>query len=236
MQSGHGVGGAGSGGFSLAPSSPIYTPGQPLTITLNGVQPFRGLLLYAFDAQGVHRGSFQTPSGYQPLPSCGGDNSSTLGQTSSVTKPVPSAFTWTAPASGHGTLTFAALVVVSFSSWYVMNPITVSEAPSDVTPAPRASALLAMNASPNPFTESTSISYSLDRDAAVGITIHDVDGRVVRSFAEMRTAAGPHAVQWNGRDEQGEELGAGVYFVRVDAGGDTAVRKVLRVARPQVGR
>jgi len=43
---------------------------------------------------------------------------------------------------------------------------------------------------------------------------------------EMR-GAGPHRISWRGRDERGDAVSSGVYFYRLDAGGETATRKML---------
>jgi hypothetical protein len=40
-------------------------------------------------------------------------------------------------------------------------------------------------------------------------------------------AAGPHTAAWRGRDARGEPVSSGVYFYRLDAGGEAATRKML---------
>ena len=42
---------------------------------------------------------------------------------------------------------------------------------------------------------------------------------------ESRTA-GRHEVVWNGTDDSGSTLPSGVYFARVEAGGEQSVRKI----------
>jgi hypothetical protein len=61
-------------------------------------------------------------------------------------------------------------------------------------------------ASPNPFTSSSRIHVP---ENARGIRIYDTAGRVVRKFD------GSAVHEWDGRDEQGEVVPAGMYFVRV---------------------
>ncbi|MEJ2720730.1 MAG: FlgD immunoglobulin-like domain containing protein [bacterium] len=81
---------------------------------------------------------------------------------------------------------------------------------------------------PNPFNPSTRIHFDLDHPTHVEINIYDVTGRLVRSLAGSRFAAGHQAVRWDGRDTNGNAAASGVYFARVrTAGINTTVRLVL---------
>jgi len=80
---------------------------------------------------------------------------------------------------------------------------------------------------PNPFNPITTISYDLPEPAAVHLTIHDLAGRLVRTLAaEGVVGEGRHEVVWNGRDEAGQVMAAGVYFYRLDAAGFTETRRM----------
>ncbi len=82
--------------------------------------------------------------------------------------------------------------------------------------------------SPNPFNPATAIGFALGAPATVTLEILDAQGRRVMTLIdhEMR-GAGPHQVPWRGRDERGDAVSSGVYFYRLDAGGETATRKML---------
>jgi len=231
----HGNAQAGNGGFTLSTSSPTYTPGQLISITLSGTQSFKGLLLYVFDSVGNRRGTFQIPANYQSMDGCGGDASSTIGHASSLNKSVPVVFNWTAPTSTDP-LTVVAVMMINASVFYVANPITVNPVVNDVDDAAAARAGISLSASPNPFTASTTIEYSLDREAPVSLRVYDINGRWVRSLDEGAQSAGVHTLAWDGRDDQGADLGMGVYFVRVDTGHGSGVRKLLRLQSPGAQR
>lgn len=84
---------------------------------------------------------------------------------------------------------------------------------------------------PNPFNPSTVISFSLPRESTVRIEIYDATGRLVgRLLDGNRLPAGPHAVEWNGRDARGRVVPSGVYFCRLTAGKERLSRKLV-VAR-----
>lgn len=83
---------------------------------------------------------------------------------------------------------------------------------------------------PNPFNPSTTIAYELTAPAMVGLTVHDVAGRVVRTLVGAAVEpAGRHEVVWRGRDDAGRAVAAGVYFGRLVAGGKTEMIRLALV-------
>jgi hypothetical protein len=46
-------------------------------------------------------------------------------------------------------------------------------------------------------------------------------------LAEGALPAGPASRLWDGRDEAGHQVPAGVYFYRLEAGGEVLTRKLL---------
>lgn len=61
------------------------------------------------------------------------------------------------------------------------------------------------------------------------LTIYDVRGRAVAQRNVGHQAAGARSVPWDGRNDRGERVPAGVYFARLDAGDFAATRKMLVV-------
>ena len=56
----------------------------------------------------------------------------------------------------------------------------------------------------------------------------DLAGARVRAvLASGSQQAGRHTLRWDGRDNSGVKLAAGVYVLRLEAGGETSVRKVV---------
>ena len=87
---------------------------------------------------------------------------------------------------------------------------------------------------PNPFNPETWIPYSIGETANVAISIHDAKGGLVRQLDLGRQAAGTYltkeqAAYWDGRDSHGQLVSSGVYFYRLDAGGDSDMRKMVVV-------
>jgi hypothetical protein len=86
---------------------------------------------------------------------------------------------------------------------------------------------LTVRAVPNPFNPHTTIHYTVPRIGPVTIRIYDVAGRLVRTVLSEVRRAGPHAVPWDGRDHAGGRVGSGVYFCRVESGGESVVHKLV---------
>ncbi|MCB5271504.1 MAG: T9SS type A sorting domain-containing protein [Candidatus Cloacimonetes bacterium] len=80
---------------------------------------------------------------------------------------------------------------------------------------------------PNPFNPSTTISYGLDKAAAVSIRIYNSRGQMVREINEGNKAAGNFSLVWNGDDDRGKSLPTGVYYIRMQAGDKSFSKKAV---------
>ncbi|MBU1317594.1 MAG: M6 family metalloprotease domain-containing protein [candidate division Zixibacteria bacterium] len=68
---------------------------------------------------------------------------------------------------------------------------------------------------PNPFNSATVISYSLQNAGEVEIEIFNILGQTVISERQDIGQPGAHSFEWDGRDSNGNEVPAGVYFYRL---------------------
>ena len=82
---------------------------------------------------------------------------------------------------------------------------------------------------PNPFNQSTTISYDLVQDTEISLKIHDLLGRQVRTLVHRLQSAGPHSIVWDGRDEQGRQASSGAYFARLQAAQFVQTSKLLLI-------
>ena len=82
---------------------------------------------------------------------------------------------------------------------------------------------------PNPFAASTRIEYELSGTRSVRIEIYDVSGRRVKIWKLPPMGPGFHAVEWDGADDDGRQLAAGVYFCRFTAGGFEQAEKIVLI-------
>ncbi len=71
---------------------------------------------------------------------------------------------------------------------------------------------------PNPFNPATELSFSLERDSSVRLSVFDAAGREVAVLVDGQQQAGRHQVTWAGRDGHGRPVAAGIYIARLVAG------------------
>lgn len=96
--------------------------------------------------------------------------------------------------------------------------------------APQKTALLVNY--PNPFNPETWIPYQLAEATDVPVTIHSMNGSLIRSLALGHHIAGVYrsqnrAAYWDGRNEFGEQVASGLYFYTLTAGNFSATGKML---------
>jgi FlgD Ig-like domain len=80
----------------------------------------------------------------------------------------------------------------------------------------------------NPTSGDTRIALALPRDTHTRVVVYDMAGRAVREVFEGWQSAGRHELAWDGRNNAGATVAAGIYLVRAEAEGR---RVALRVAR-----
>lgn len=90
--------------------------------------------------------------------------------------------------------------------------------------------VLSLRALPNPSTGPTEFRYATGAPGPVHAVIYDAVGRRVRSLVNRIEGAGEHAVSWDGFDDQGRPVSAGLYLVRI-GNGETARTESLVIVR-----
>jgi hypothetical protein len=104
--------------------------------------------------------------------------------------------------------------------------LAITPGPVGVEPAPGVFALGVPV--PNPSFASTSLRYEAPRPFFARVTIHDAAGRVVRRLPpRLLEASG--MLTWDGRSDSGTPAVPGVYFLRLETGEGTLVRRLARV-------
>jgi len=100
----------------------------------------------------------------------------------------------------------------------------------DVTGIPGDTRPLGFEApSPNPFSNRVTISLALDREETVMVRVYGMDGTLVRTLAQDSFGPGRYELVWDGRNDRGQPVTAGVYFFRMQAGKTSQNQKVLFV-------
>lgn len=80
---------------------------------------------------------------------------------------------------------------------------------------------------PNPFNPITTIHYVVPAAQTVRLTVYDASGRLIRNLADNTRGPGQYEAVWDGTDNAGNRVGAGVYFYRLHAGKFSQSRKMI---------
>jgi hypothetical protein len=107
--------------------------------------------------------------------------------------------------------------------WWQVVPITTNVGPGAI---PTEFAL--HQATPNPFSTRTSITYAIPRGPVpVFIGIFNLQGGLVRTLVQESQSPGTFTVTWDGRDANGLYAQAGVYFTKLRAGSFQRTAKTI---------
>jgi hypothetical protein len=74
-----------------------------------------------------------------------------------------------------------------------------------------------VGAHPNPFNPTTTITVHVARAGPLHVAIYSARGEKVCDLLSATVPAGAREMTWDGNDADGQRVGSGVYFVRVDA-------------------
>lgn len=80
---------------------------------------------------------------------------------------------------------------------------------------------------PNPFNPSTTIRYGLDNDSDISIQIYDITGQLISTLQDNYQTQGWHSAIWNGTNQHGEQVPAGLYLSRITSDNEVKTTKLM---------
>jgi hypothetical protein len=95
---------------------------------------------------------------------------------------------------------------------------------TDKTPK---SYVLSVSAYPNPFNPSTTVRFTIPAEGRVTIAVYDARGARVATLLDEEKPAGAYTVPWDARSLDGSGASSGVYFARLEFGGDVRAYKMV---------
>lgn len=138
---------------------------------------------------------------------------------------------WPVPELGEKFVSIKGVVTYSFGEYKLMprnnadfnEPITAtgSELPEHFN---------LLTHYPNPFNPSATVEFQLEKGGPVSLKIYDLRGREISVLVEAsREQDVNYRLVWNGRDSRGEQVPAGVYFIRMVTGNEVFTSKMLLI-------
>ncbi len=70
---------------------------------------------------------------------------------------------------------------------------------------------------PNPFNPGTTISFDLQRQSFIQLTIYNIVGQKIKTLYAGELAAGTYDFRWNARNDFGQDITSGVYYYLLEA-------------------
>ena len=80
---------------------------------------------------------------------------------------------------------------------------------------------------PNPFNSNTTFRYDIPENHTVTLDIFDVRGNLVRNLLDAKQNAGKKYIEWNGFNNKGQLVGAGVYLFQIKSNDFISTRKMV---------
>ena len=107
--------------------------------------------------------------------------------------------------------------------------LDLSSWPTAAPPQAPAARLALAPPAPNPSRGSVTMALDVGSASRVSVEVYDAAGRRVRTLLAGAAGAPRVTLAWDGLDERGHRAGAGVYFVRAEAGGSSSIRRLVRL-------
>jgi hypothetical protein len=87
--------------------------------------------------------------------------------------------------------------------------------------------LYRMDVFPTPAGNSILVRMGVPRSQRAALSIHDISGRLVKSFTPRAFPGGIAEFRWNAADDRGRRIGKGVYLLRMRVGNQVFTRRAL---------
>ena len=104
------------------------------------------------------------------------------------------------------------------------NPITINFAADNSFNNPRL-----YNATPNPFNNSTTLSFSIPNEQQVKLDIYNILGQHIATIYDGTANSGTNDITWNGTDNNNNPVPNGIYFYKITSGDYTKTEKMIKL-------
>jgi hypothetical protein len=125
---------------------------------------------------------------------------------------------------------FASDAIIAKNGWYVDDVELKIDNFTSIVNADRVAYKWHLSQNyPNPFNPTTTIRFELQKDTEVLINIYNSIGQRINTLVNGQRDKGHHAIVWNGKDDRGQTVSAGIYFYQVKTPGYQQTRKMVYI-------
>ncbi len=80
---------------------------------------------------------------------------------------------------------------------------------------------------PNPFNPETTISFSIQSDSNVELSIYNIKGQKVKTLINEQMQSGKYTAIWSGLDSNNKSVSSGIYLYKIKANDQELVKRML---------
>ena len=84
-----------------------------------------------------------------------------------------------------------------------------------------------LNNYPNPFNQSTKISFIIDQPYNSSVNIYDISGKKVKTLFIGKSVPGKNEIIWKGKNDLGKDVPSGFYFCSITTEAGSKTKKML---------
>lgn len=146
---------------------------------------------------------------------------------STSTDPNPS-HTFTEPRIYTATLIVTDADGFKDMSYVVIRVLPEEEVPVIISSHASQDDNIALQVYPNPFKNSANFNYKIKTEARVSVEVYDLSGKIIRNIFNGIMRSGRHTTSWDGRDEHGVEMPAGIYIIKCQVGEYQETKQLIK--------
>jgi hypothetical protein len=80
---------------------------------------------------------------------------------------------------------------------------------------------------PNPFNGQTNIEYRISTQSNVKLEIFNILGQKIKTLIEEEKSPGYFTISWDGKNNFGDSMNSGIYFIKLSADKFTETKKIM---------